>query len=1424
MLKIDKNENSLFVEGMGHDQFPYDGAVIYPLNSLVIELDESDMAVFHSAANWDVAFSGKISEITIDGKAVTKETIAEAFGEISNVPQGGGEGGTTDYNKLSNKPSINGQTLQGSVELPIPTKTSELTNDSGFVDASIVDGYAKSADIADEYQPKGDYATKDEIPSLDGYATESWVEDKHYLTEHQDISGKQDVITDLETIREGAAKGATAIQEHQSLADYAKTADVEATYQPKGDYATKDEIPSLDGYATEAWVEGKHYLTEHQDISGKQDVIADLETIREGAAKGATAIQEHQDISGKLDKTEAAETYQPKGDYLTSETDPIYTADKPNLALKSEIPSLDGYATEEWVEGKNYLTEHQDISGKLDKTEAAETYQVKGNYATKDEIPSLDGYATEEWVEGKHYLTEHQDISGKQDVITDLETIREGAAKGATAIQEHQSLEGYATEAWVNEQGFLTQHQDISGKADKDSVYTKEESDAKYLTEHQDISGKLDKTEAAETYQPKGNYLTEETDPVYTADKPNLALKSEIPSLDGYATESWVEGKHYLTEHQDISGKLDKSEAEETYQVKGNYATKDEIPSLDGYATEEWVNEQGYLTEHQSLKTINGETIVGDGNITIEAGNGYIISCDFADSYKLRFLLRDGNGNNITDASYSGTLYEPNGSANLSLRVENNWYVGSYYTNNIAVRVSFSKDGKSLAEGLFPLYKHLQPYLKSGTNIKTINGKSILGSGNIEIQGGGGDETDPIWTAEKVNYYTKTEADGKFLTEHQDISGKQDVIADLETIREGAALGATAIQEHQSLEGYATESWVGEQGYLTEHQPLKTINGETIVGDGNIEIQGGDETDPIFMASPAATITEQDIAKWNQGGGSSTSYYDYQVVESVSDINYNIDTPYVYDNTNKVWLVKNNKGEYEEWGKIVTASDLASITTYKGKLAVVGNTEYEFNGTTWVNVGEISKEWTPVVWEAGKILPRNLRVSRSSYGKQMYFSVNHPDGSYSSGELWSETFGNYQYTNQSGEITYDSSWYYFTASDTVTQDYVMSNVYQKPESDVVYYGLGTTYPKNYDDSIFAVFSLSNGLLYNNAEEIVKKSNLDYNIGGTLYIWNGSKFMPSGKQYEEVYFTFRTMGDATFAGAKDFGIETLYDENFNIINEGDTIKNYKWHYGALNKKVVGYSSSHTTPVIDGLYEVKFPLGTTEIGQYAFYGCNGLSSLHLPDTLQSIGRSAFYGCTALLSTGFSFNEGLISIGSEAFRGCWGIETLSFPASLKTIGDGAFRACTGLTAVVCGNSLESIGMNAFNGCTKLSSLNLGSVKKLKQSCFEGCSALKILVLPSSITSLPYYCFSNCALKQITMPDTITSFDGHCFEGNNSSGTLICSKVWFGNLPITQVNYMHPVGNWTKLDVNQDLVDLKNNLANNYYTKTEIDEMLKR
>lgn len=80
----------------------------------------------------------------------------------------------------------------------------------------------------------------------------------------QQIAAKQDKISDLDTIRSGAAKGATALQSVPS------------------EYITESEL-SGKGYATTASM--------NASLAGKQDSIFDLEDIRSGAAKGATALQ-----------------------------------------------------------------------------------------------------------------------------------------------------------------------------------------------------------------------------------------------------------------------------------------------------------------------------------------------------------------------------------------------------------------------------------------------------------------------------------------------------------------------------------------------------------------------------------------------------------------------------------------------------------------------------------------------------------------------------------------------------------------------------------------------------------------------------------------------------------------------------------------------------------------------------------------------------------------------------------------------------------------------------------------------------------------------------------------------------------------------------------------------------------------------------
>ena len=88
MLIITKENNSIKVVGQNNPTYPYSGTLIYPLNSVAVVTDQSNMAVFRSALNNDVLFTGLIDDITINGSPVTKEDIGNKFGEISS--SGGG--------------------------------------------------------------------------------------------------------------------------------------------------------------------------------------------------------------------------------------------------------------------------------------------------------------------------------------------------------------------------------------------------------------------------------------------------------------------------------------------------------------------------------------------------------------------------------------------------------------------------------------------------------------------------------------------------------------------------------------------------------------------------------------------------------------------------------------------------------------------------------------------------------------------------------------------------------------------------------------------------------------------------------------------------------------------------------------------------------------------------------------------------------------------------------------------------------------------------------------------------------------------------------------------------------------------------------------------------------------------------------------
>ncbi len=86
------------------------------------------------------------------------------------------------------------------------------------------------------------------------------------------------------------------------------------------------------------------------------------------------------------------------------------------------------------------------------------------------------------------------------------------------------------------------------------------------------------------------------------------------------------------------------------------------------------------------------------------------------------------------------------------------------------------------------------------------------------------------------------------------------------------------------------------------------------------------------------------------------------------------------------------------------------------------------------------------------------------------------------------------------------------------------------------------------------------------------------------------------------------------------------------------------------------------------------GGTSINDSAFYNCNSLESITIPDSVRNIGMWAFSGCDNLTS-------------------------IAIPDSVTSIGDGAFYDCKNLSNVIIGKGVERIRTGAFDDCTRLS-----------------------------------------------------------------------------------------------------------------------------
>lgn len=624
MIQITKENNSLKVVGVNNPTYPYSGTLTFPINSVVLVTDSSDMAVFRSVANNDVLFSGMIGSITIGGQSVTKETIITEFGAIANSSSsgGGGTGGAVD--------SVNGQT--GTVVLTANDVNAYAKNEvDGLLGAKVsVDVYnrdiptlATKEELAlkADKSSLGDYLLKTEAQS--NYETISGAQGKYQakLTAGTgiEITGENVINVTLDTniyqvveslpeseinpnkiyLVLSAESGETNLyteylyvnSEWEKIGEYKADVDL-APYLKSSDAAST--------YATKQELAGEASEREKQD-SALGGMIAGETEAREQAITNLTAT-----VQGKLDtstynsekaafetKEHAAATYQPKGEYLTAVPD--------NYVTDEEL-SAKNYATQDWVNEQGYLTQHQDITGLATKEELnrkQDTLVSGTNIKTINsqsllgegniEITVQGGGITDAPNDGKIYARKSEqwtevvipDISNlatKAELEAKLDTATYNEEKATFALKtEIPDTSTLATKTELTE--------GLAGKANTS-----------------DLSDYLTNTDAQSTYATKSELVAKLDVETYNSDKATFALKSEIPT--DYVTDDELNGKGYATTEQ-LNGKQDTL-------VSGN-----------------------------NIKTVNGNSLLGSGDITIDGGGSGAEAYDFKGTYSCKELTYD---------------------------------------------------------------------------------------------------------------------------------------------------------------------------------------------------------------------------------------------------------------------------------------------------------------------------------------------------------------------------------------------------------------------------------------------------------------------------------------------------------------------------------------------------------------------------------------------------------------------------------------------------------------------------------------------------------------------------------------------------------------------------------------------------------------
>lgn len=255
-------------------------------------------------------------------------------------------------------------------------------------------------------------------------------------------------------------------------------------------YISKTEITSLINKANLVVVDTVNKSADseainrlNQEITGIKGEIVEIKDILENINNTYVSTERIKSLATKTDIANLS-------DEIYEISTSLSNIDLSNIATKDEIPILDGYAKEDWVRKQGYLKTHQSLVEYVKKSDLPTDYVKESDLSEYVKVSAISS-ALNDYAK-KSSLSEYVKTSTFNNKLSNFA----------------QKLEGYAkqdwVQDWVNEQGFLTESQDLSkyatktdlkdyvkikllnntlnGYAKKNSVYTQNESDSKFLS------------------------------------------------------------------------------------------------------------------------------------------------------------------------------------------------------------------------------------------------------------------------------------------------------------------------------------------------------------------------------------------------------------------------------------------------------------------------------------------------------------------------------------------------------------------------------------------------------------------------------------------------------------------------------------------------------------------------------------------------------------------------------------------------------------------------------------------------------------------------------------------------------------------------------------------------------------------------------